>query len=146
MRGMLDDLHLVDVARAVRKDARRRDADDEHGPGILRAKRIVRDDLRRSVHTQPFRSFEIEKQQPDVRIHQHVAPRAVHPVAVVIRHGQCVLVQHMHEPGQAAFVRTVRTPLRIRRGDEEHRASLNERAVFIRERGAHDHLLQAVRE
>ncbi len=122
---------LVDVARAVREDLRRADADDELRLRPLRAERVVGIDRRDPVQPHPLSPLEVDEEQADVRVHEHVPRREVHAVAVVARERDRALVEHAHEAGLAALVRALRAPLLVGRGEEEHVPRLDERAVVL---------------
>ena len=85
IRRVFDKLHLVYVARAIRKDPGRRDANDEHGPRVHGTQGIIRRDTGRAVHANALGILEVQEQQPDVGVDEYVSPGSVHAVAVVIR-------------------------------------------------------------
>jgi len=68
----------------------------------------------------------------------------MHAVAVVVRDRQRAIVEHADESGQPALVGAVGLAAGVRRGDEEHRATLDERTVLVGEGHADGDLLQAV--
>ncbi len=96
---MFDELHLVNVARAVRKDFRGHDPNYEYRPRKFRAQRVVFADLRNPIYTYSLRALEVEEQQPDVRVDQYISPRSVHAITVVVRNGKGAIVQYLHESG-----------------------------------------------
>src|SRR5262249_18511984 len=63
-----------------------------------------------------------------------VARREEHPVSVVVRESDGSLVEHAHESRLAALVGALRSALGIRRGQEDHVASLDERPVAVVDR------------
>ena len=63
----LDELQLVDVARAVRKDLGRADADDALRPRVLAEERVVRVDRGDAVQPQPLLPLEVDEEQADAR-------------------------------------------------------------------------------
>ena len=76
-----------------------------------------------------------------MRVGQHVAHREEHPVAVVVREREHVLVEDPHEAGVASLVRALRPPVGIRSGHEEHVHPFDERPVLGPDRGLLDELL-----
>src|SRR3989304_521208 len=95
-----DELHLVYVARAVRKDVSGCNTYDEHRAGKVGAQGIVFSQLRRAVDAQALRLLEVQAKQAGIRIDKHIAPRSVHPVAVVVRNGKSAIVEDAHESGE----------------------------------------------
>lgn len=87
------------VARAVRKYSRRRDSNNEHRPGVLRAQKIILAHLSCAVYADSLGVLEVQEQQPNMGIDQNVAPGSVHAVTVVIRNSKGAIVQDAHEPG-----------------------------------------------
>jgi hypothetical protein len=144
VHGFLDQVHRVHVARTVGEDRVHSHAHDQLGADALRQQRIVLLDRRSPVHAQAPGAFEVDEQQADVRVDQHVAEALEHAVAVVTGEGQRVRVDHPHEAGAAALVRAVRASLGIGGGQEEQRSALDEGAIGIGEGVVHDHLDQAV--
>jgi len=144
MCRVLDKPHLVQVARAIRKDLACRDAYDEHGPGVLGTQGIIRRDAGRAIHADALRILEIQEQQPDMGVDEYVSPGSVHAVPVVIRNGQSAIVQDADEPGQAALVGAVGVAVGISGSNEEHRTALNERAVLVGECGTNGYLRQPI--
>src|SRR3990167_2877244 len=141
---VFDELHLVYVARAVRKDVSGCNTYDEHRAGKVGARGIVFSQLRRAVDAQALRLLEVQEKQADIRIDKHIAPRSVHPVAVVVRNGKSAIVEDAHESGYPALVGAVGVAVGVGRRYEKHGATLNERAVLLREGRANGHLAQAV--
>ena len=97
----LDDLHAVDVARAVREDLGAPDADDELRAGEAAEQRVVGSTLGDAVEAQAPRppAVEVDEEQPDVRVDAQVADRQVHAVAVVVGERDGVLVDARTKPG-----------------------------------------------
>src|SRR5450759_1257073 len=65
--------HLVDVTRAVRKDALRLNPDDQLSPGEPRHQRIVIADGGGPLQTHPVRVLEVDEQHPDPGVDEQVA-------------------------------------------------------------------------
>src|SRR3990167_3302227 len=84
---MFDKLHFVYVARAVRKDPIRRNANNEHGTWVLVTQRIIFADLSRAVHAESLWLLEVQEHQPNMGIDKDVSPRSVHTVTVEIGNG-----------------------------------------------------------
>src|SRR5262249_41039884 len=68
VRRVFDELHPVDVARAVGKNARGGDSNDEYRAWIFAAQRIGVAQLRRAIDANALLSFEVDEDQPDMRI------------------------------------------------------------------------------
>ena len=124
-------LVLVDVAWAVREDLARPHPDHHLGTRVLRQERVGRVDAGRAVQAQPPPALQVKEQQPDVRVDQRVPRREVHPVAVIAREGDGVIIHDPHEAGIAALVRAVRAALSISGCQEQHVARLDELAVLV---------------
>ena len=88
----------------------------------------------------------IDEQQPDLGLTSRLPERQEHAVAVVVREGDRVLVEHAHEARLAALVGAVRPALGVRRGEEEHVHALDERAVVVVDDVAQGHALEPVGE
>src|SRR3569623_128310 len=82
---VFDKLHLVDVARAVWIDFLCRNANNKYRARIFGAQRVIRADLRRAVYPYSLLSFEVQEQQPNVRVDLNISPSSIHSVTVVIR-------------------------------------------------------------
>src|SRR3569623_1430238 len=101
---VFDKLHLVDVARAVWKDFFCRNANNKYRARIFGAQRVIRADLRRAVNPYPLWSFEVQEQQPNVRVDQNISPSSIHSVTVVIRKRKGAAIEDSHEPRQATLI------------------------------------------
>src|SRR5438874_3983456 len=75
---------------------------------------------------------------------QDVSHREVHAVAVVVREGDRVLVEHSDEPGVPALVRAGGGTAFVAGGEEEHVPRLDEGAVALADRGGDQPLVDAV--
>src|SRR5215469_13743486 len=85
----LDELHVRDIARAVRKNRARCDAYDELRADRLGEERIVLAHPRLAIHAQALRfAMHCDKQDSDARIDEDVAKRFEHPVAVIVGKGE----------------------------------------------------------
>src|SRR5205807_8965722 len=143
VHGLLDHLHLVDVAGAVREDPLGAHADDELR-ALERAQELVvivqRGD---AVDAHAIRALEVDEQHADLRVHEHVPETAEHAVSVVARERERVLVDDPHEARLPALVRAVRPAVGVGGGEEEHRDAFDERAVVVAERVVDGDLLEA---
>ena len=68
-------------------------------PGTSAHERTVEFDAGLAVHPEPGAGLEVDEQQPDSRIHRHVAERAEHAVAVVDRERECSSSTTRTKPG-----------------------------------------------
>ena len=105
----------MDVARAVREDLGGAHADDELRLRVLREELVVLVDRRDAVQPQPLAAFEVDEEEPDVRVHERVPERQVHAVAVVAGEGDRPLVKDADEAGIAALVRALQPSLLVGR-------------------------------
>ena len=99
-----------------------------------------------AVQPQPLLPVEVDEEQADARGLGDVPEREVHAVAVEARERDRLLVEHAHEARLAALVRALRRAVRVDRGEEEHVARLDERAVVVVDRVVHDALLDPIRQ
>ena len=102
--GALDERHSVDVPGAVREDVVRPHLDDELRAFEAGQEHGIVVQGGRAVHPHAIGLLEVDEQQPDLGIHEHVAEAAEHPVAVVARECQGLVVDDPHEPGLASLV------------------------------------------
>ena len=137
-------LHSMDVARAIRKNLRCTHAHDQLCAGKLLEQRIVELDKTGSVHAQTARLLEVDKQQRNRWVHEHVAETAEHAVAVVTRKRDLIDVGHSDEPRCTAFVRAVWPPVAIGGCNEEQRSTLDERTILVGELGSRQLVDQAI--
>src|SRR5215208_4491622 len=137
----LHELVVVDVARAVREDLLGADADDELRLGVVGHERVVLVDRRDAVQAQALPNLEVDEQQADVTVDEHVAHREIHAVAVVARERNRPFVEDADEAGLAALVRAVGPPVGVGGSNEDHVAALDERAVVLVDGPARDELL-----
>jgi len=100
----------MEVTRAIGKNLRGSHAHDQLGAGKLLEQRVVELDESRSIHAQAARLLEVDEQQRNRRVHEHVAKAAEHAVAVVTRKCDFIDVGHPHEPRRATLVRAVGPP------------------------------------
>ena len=141
----LDQLHLRDIARAVRENRARLHAHDHLRADGLRQQRVLARHRRATVDAQPPRALvQIDEQQPDVRIDQQIAEALEHAVAVVIGKRQFGVRRHAHKARRAALERAVRPAFGVGGGDEEIDRAFDERLVVGGERRARQLLLQAI--
>src|SRR6266545_2604111 len=141
-----DERVLVDVARAVRKDLGGADPSDELGPRVFGQERIGILDGGDTIESHALPPLEVDEEQTNLGVDEHVSSRQVHPVPVVDREGDRVLVEDADETGLTSLVRALRLPLIVRCGDEEHVASLDEAAVVGVDAVADDAALDAIGE
>ena len=143
----LHELVLVDVARAVREDLGRlgtRTTNWASGYSASSGSSSATDAM-------PFsrirrRRSKSMKSSPTCGLTSALPGGQVHAVPVVDREGDRPLVEHAHEAGLAALVRALRAAVGVRRGDEEHVAPLDERAVVLVDHRVDDALLDPVGE
>ena len=124
----------MDVARAVREDLGRAHPDDALGPRELGEQRIGCVDRGDAVQPQARLAVEVDEEQAHVRVRCDVAEREEHPVPVVARERERGLVENAHEARLAALVGALRIAVGIGRGEEEHVARLDERAILLVDR------------
>ncbi len=144
IRRGLDLLHDRDVARAVGKDRRHRDADDELGADRLGHQRIVTADGRAAVDAQPAGPGEIDAQKADTRIDADIAQALEHAVPVVVGEREFGRTDHPDEARRAALERAIRPARSIRCREKEESDALDECAVALDESGARGFLLEPV--
>ena len=120
------------------------DADDELGLRVVSPERVVQVDARRSLQPHSVAPLEVDEQQPNVRIHEHVAGGQVHAVAVVVREDQCVGIQHADKARLAALVRARRSSLAVGGCKEEHVATLDEGTVTLADGVADEQVVDTV--
>src|SRR3990172_7875432 len=130
----LDELHLVDVARAVGEDLAGADADDELGLRIFGHEWVVVADGRFAVEAHAVLVLEIDEEDADLLRLEDVPHRQVHAVPVVVGEGDGVVVDDADEAGLAALVGAVGVPLLVDGGDKEHVHVLDEGAVVLVDR------------
>ena len=90
--------------------------------------------------------FEIDEQHAHLRIFEGVAHGEIHAVAVVVREGQGLRIEHAHEAGIAALVGAVGAAVGVGGGEEEHVHAFDEGPVVRRDVFVEQALLDAVGE
>src|SRR5712691_533728 len=90
---------------------------------------LVLDDAGVSVHmqTDPV-AGEIDEHQADMRILRHIAQARHYPVATILGVRDRPLIEHLDEVGGPGAKRGVRVALSVRRADEHHLLTGDERA------------------
>ncbi len=145
----LDELHPVDVPRAVGKHLGRPNPHDELRARVIRGERVLLLDVGGAIEPQSGGPCgnEVDEQHPDVRVREQVSHRQVHPIAVVVRKRDRAFVEHSHETRIAALVRALGVSVRVGRGEEEHVHALDEGAILgVDHRARKKLLVQAVGE
>src|SRR5262245_45493441 len=144
--GAVDELVLVDVARAVREHLGRVDPHDELRLRILRKQGILLVHRRETVQPQPLPALEVDDEQAHVPGREQSAGSQEHAVPVVDGKREGVLVDDADEAGLAPLVGALRLSVLVGRGDEEHVPGLDEGAVVGVDHLTDDALLDPVRE
>ena len=143
---VLDERVVVDVARAVRKHFGRAHAPEKLCLGEPVEQWIVVDVLCDPVQAKTFTLLEVDEEQPDVWVDERIPRGEEHPVAVVVRERNRVLVDDANEAGVAALVRALRPSLGVGRRDEDHVAALDEGPVVVVDPVSHEPLVDPVGE
>src|SRR3954468_15920445 len=107
VRRSFDDLHSMDIARAIGEDVARAHPHDRLRLGVVLPQRIVEVQRSIAVYPQPLPRLEIDEQQADRRIRRDVAEALEHAVAVVARESKRVRRHDPDESGRAALVRAI---------------------------------------
>ena len=136
----------MDVARTVREHLGRPHAPEKLRLGVVAKQGVVDDVLGGPVQAEALALFEVDEEQPDVRVDEGVPGGQVHPVAVVVREGDRVLVHDVREARVATLVRALGPTVCIRCGDEEHVAALDEGPVVVVDPVPHEPLVDPVRK
>src|SRR6476620_2476091 len=95
----------MDVARTIWVDPLCGNAHHELRFGIERDQLVVSVNRSRAIHANASLPLEVDEEQTDGSIGQHVPHGKIHPVAVVIWEGDGAIVDESHEPGIPTLVR-----------------------------------------
>jgi hypothetical protein len=109
------------------------DPDDELRLRVLRHERVIRVDGCGPIEAHSVLLFEIDEEHAHLARLRHVPHRHVHPVAVVVREGYRLLVDHAHKARFATLVGAVGVAVGVDRGKEEHVQGLDELPVILRD-------------
>lgn len=123
----------VYVSRAVGKDPLWSDGDDElrafpNGEEVWLVSK-----LGHPLDPHAIRSFEVDEQERDSRVHQHVAEASELPVAVVARKRERGFVEDPYETGKSSLVRDVWPAIGVSGSKKEQVGGLHERLVLSSE-------------
>src|SRR3982751_4348280 len=108
--------------------------------------RIARTRTMSCAPSQSSRLLEVEEQDRDGRVDEHVAQAPEHPVPVVTRERQLVSAGHADEARIAALVRTVGPAMFVGCREEEELAAGDELAILFGECRAAELFVQPIRE
>jgi hypothetical protein len=101
---VLNQLHGVNVARAVRENSLRPNSHDALRARVLLEQRIGQMHAGYTVQTQAGRALEVHEQESHVGIDGNVAEASEHAVSVVVGKDKRTLIGHPHEARQAPLI------------------------------------------
>src|SRR3989442_1211200 len=105
---MLDHLHLMNVTGTVGEDGFGMNAHDQLGADEIGKQRIRLAHSRPTGYSKPLGAFEVDEQNPNLRVDEDIPEALEHAVAVVAGKRQRPRLDDPDKSGQPTFVRAVR--------------------------------------